>query len=56
MVTSSEYTYLKHIKCIQLNGLIRGTKEIHNDNEILRIIQETQCELQVNTVGEKQRK
>ena len=47
---------LEHVKGIQLDGLVRGTEQIHHDHEVLRVIQEAQCNLQVDAVREEQGK
>ena len=39
-----------------MDGLVRGTEQIHHDHEVLRVIQEAQCNLQVDAVREEQGK
>ena len=56
VVAPSAESNLEHVKGIQLDGLVRGTEQIHHDHEVLRIIQEAQCDLQVDAVREEQGK
>ena len=39
-----------------MDGLVRGTEQIHHDHEVFRVIQEAQCNLQVDAVREEQGK
>ena len=45
--------YLEDVKSIKLNGWIRRAEQIHRHDKILRVVEFSQCDLQVRIVGEE---